>query len=264
MHSVAEPNHAQDALRRCRGKIHTVHPGVLPVKDMAVHVGKAEILYGWVCGDRNDRRLLVIQFGVSQLRGRDLTVDMGDGFPQLFTEVCAFDRFYCHFLPAVLRVLCCKFPEHHPGMLHKIRVGGMAVRCRPEVYPGRFLQGHAVPFLEKEDVCHYACVGVPHKGVIRETDCAQKVCAPGDIPADRLVLFVHCPTGRDHRDHAAGADQVKGLCDEIVMDHEIMAVVAGIRHFVSSKGHIPDHGIKKAVRERGCLETLNSDVVFLI
>ena len=48
------------------------------------------------------------------------------------------------------------------------------------------------------------------------------------------------------------------------MDHEIMAVVAGIRHFVSSKGHIPDHGIKKAVRERGCLETLNSDVVFLI
>ena len=48
------------------------------------------------------------------------------------------------------------------------------------------------------------------------------------------------------------------------MDQEIVPVIPGVRHLVLAEGHVSDHGIKKAVRERGCLKSLNSDVVFLI
>ena len=81
---------------------------------------------------------------------------------------------------------------------------------------------------------------------------------------DGFVLLVNGPAGGDDSYHAAGTDEVEGLCNEIIVDQEVVPVVPCIRHLVLAEGDVPDHGIKKAVREGGRLKSLNSDVIFLI
>ena len=132
------------------------------------------------------------------------------------------------------------------------------------MHPVRFLQCHAVAFLEKQNICHHAGIGVAHKGVIRQPDSAQKIGPRCQITADGIVLFVHCAGGCNDCHHAARAHQVKAAGNEVIVDQEIVAVIPLVQHFVIAKGYIANRTVKETVRELHCLKALDGDLVFLV
>ena len=261
LNSVAQLDHAEHALCRCRRKLHAVHTGVLPIVDMPIDVGVAEVFYGRVC---RDGEIFILQFGIRYFRYGDLAMDMAHGFLKLFREGSAFDGLHRDFLPAVLGTFSRQFSQDHFRMVLKVAVDRISLFGFRQVHPVGFFHGHAVPFLKEEDVRHNTSVCIAHKGIVGQADGTEQISPVSKILPYRFVLLVHGAAGGDDSHYAAGTDQVEGFCNEIIMDQEIVPVISGIDDFVLAEGHVTDHGIKKAVREGGRLESLNSDVVFLI
>ena len=117
---------------------------------------------------------------------------MADGFVELIGKVCPLYRLYRHFLLAILRAFCRELAQHHFRMLNKVLIDAIAFRCRSKMHPIRFDQRRPVTLLEKQNVRHHACIGVPHKGIIGQADCTDQVCTVCKVPAHRFILFIHC------------------------------------------------------------------------
>ena len=132
------------------------------------------------------------------------------------------------------------------------------------MHPVRFLQCHPVTFLEKQNICHHAGIGVAHKGIVRQPDGSQKVGPRCQVTANGIVLLVHCAGGCDDCHHTAGAHQVKATGNEVVVDQEIVAVIPLVQHFVIAKGYIANGTVKETVRELHRLKALDGDLVFLV
>ena len=94
-------------------------------------------------------------------------------------------------------------------MLGKIAVHRIAFRCRTQMYPAGFFQGHAVPLLEKQDVRHDAGICIAQESVIRETDRSQKVCPVSYVLPHRFILLVHRAAGCDNSHYTAGTYKIQ-------------------------------------------------------
>ena len=79
--------------------------------------------------------------------------------------------------------------EHHIGIIHEILVHGNAVFVFAEVYPIGFGFNHSVSLLEEDDIRNDISPGTP-EGIVRQTDCAEKLSPLCDILSYRRVLFI--------------------------------------------------------------------------
>ena len=149
-------------------------------------------------------------------------------------------------------------------MQGKVGVDLMTVRRLGKMCPFRHLQDCPVPFLENEDVSHNIRTGISPECVVGKADGSQKVCPRGDIPADRFSTLIHGSAGGNYCHHASGTHQVQGFGDEIVMDQEILAVVAAVGQLIVSERNVPDDGIEEAVRKLCLLKALGCDGILLI
>ena len=94
-------------------------------------------------------------------------------------------------------------------MFSKIAVHQIAFRCRTQMYPAGFFQGHAVPLLEKQDVRHDAGIRVAQESVIRKTDRSQKVRPVRYVLPHGFILFVHRAAGCDNSHYSAGTYKIQ-------------------------------------------------------
>ena len=82
--------------------------------------------------------------------------------------------------------------ENHIGMIDKVAVHLDTVFIGIQVYPIRFNVNDTVTLLENQNIGYDLCSGVSLKGVVRQTDRAEKLRALGDILSDGRTFFVHC------------------------------------------------------------------------
>ena len=79
--------------------------------------------------------------------------------------------------------------EHHIGIIHEILVHGDAVFVFAEVYPIGFGFNHSVSLLEEDDIRNDISPCTP-EGIVRQTDCAEKLGPLCDILSYRRVLLI--------------------------------------------------------------------------
>jgi len=75
--NITDLHHPFDTFRcHCR-KFHPIHHRIFPVIDFIIHYGITEILYIWVCRDRDN---ILLQLCIRKFQFRDRTMDILDGF----------------------------------------------------------------------------------------------------------------------------------------------------------------------------------------
>ena len=94
-------------------------------------------------------------------------MDVADCFFQLLGKVCAFNGLDRCFLLAVLGAFGGDLSQHHFGMLRKILVDGISLRCFAKVYPICPLHRCTVTLLQEENVSNHARVGIALERIVR-------------------------------------------------------------------------------------------------
>ena len=256
-----QSDHSQHTLRRDRRQVNLVHVGVFTVINLSIHVGVTEILHVRVC---RERFCVLVKFIVRDFRLCDFRMDVLNCCFQLLGKVCALDGLDRGFLLAVLCTFSRDLTQHHFRMLRKILVDGVSLRRCAKVYPLCPLHCRPVTLLQKQDVRYYACIGIALERIVRQANCTDQISTVGKILSDRGILFVHRAAGSDYRHHAARTNKVKTLCNKVIVDEEVVAVIPLIRHFVIAERHVAYHTVKEAVRELHRFKALHGNLVFLI
>lgn len=92
-----------------------------------------------------------------------------------------------------------------------------------------------------------------------EPDGAEEVGLGVDAFAGAAVGLVQGVAGGQDGDGATGADEVDGLKDEVVVDREVVRVVARVVEADLPEGDVADHGVEGAGGEGGLSERLGAD-----
>ena len=259
---ITQADHPAHPVRcHCR-QVNRIHPGVLTEIDPAIYLRKRIVPDGRVCQDALCGLLNKVVIG--DLGFRDAAFDPAKGLPQTGFQVSVLKGQDRCFLLAELVGFLFQLPQDHLRMQGKVGVDLMTVRRLGKMCPFRHLQDCPVPFLEKEDVSHNIRAGISPECIVGKADGSQEVCPRGDIPADRFSALVHGAAGGDHRHNTSGAHQVQGLGNEIIMDQEILAVVAAVGQLIVPKWNVPDDGIEEAVRKLCLLKALGCDGILLV
>ena len=159
-----QSDHAQHPLCSNGRQFHLVHKGIFAVVNLPIHVREAKILHAGVC---RDRFFLHIQFIIGDFRLRDGGMDVADRFFQLLGKVCAFDGLDRRFLLAVLGAFRGDLAQHHFGMLRKILVDRVPIRCFAKVYPVCPLHRCTVTLLQEQNIRNHAGVGIALERIVR-------------------------------------------------------------------------------------------------
>ena len=259
---ITQDDHPAHPVRCHRRQVDRIHPGVLTEIDPAIYLRKRIVPDGRVCRDALYGLLNKVVIG--DLGFRDAAFDPAEGLSQTGFQVSVLkgqDR--CFFLPELVGFLF-QPPQDHLRMQGKVAVDLMPVLCLGKMCPFRHLQNCPVSFLENEDVSHNIRTGISPECVVGETDSSQEICPCSDILTNRFPSLIHGTTGSDHCHDASRTHQIQGLGDEIVVDKEILAVVAAVDQLIVSKGDVSDDGIEKAVRKLRFLKALGSNGVLLV
>ena len=118
--------------------------------------------------------------------------------------------------------------------------------------------------MQEQNVSYNTCVRIALERIVRQANCADQISTVGKILSDRGILFIHRAAGSDYRHHAARTNKVKTLCNKVIMDEKVVAVIPLIRHFVIAERHVAYHTVKEAVRELHCFKALHGNFVLLI
>ena len=259
--SFPQGNHPQHTLRRDRRQVNLIHVGVFTVINLSVHIGVTEILHVRVC---RERFCVLVKFIVRDFRLCDFRMDILNCCFQLLGKVCALDGLDRGFLLAVLCTFSRDLTQHHFRMLRKILVDGVSLRRCAKVYPLCPLHCRPVTLLQEQNVSYNTCVRIALERIVRQANCADQISTVGKILSDRGILFIHRAAGSDYRHHTARTNKVKTLCNKVIVDEEVVAVIPLIRHFVIAERHVAYHTVKEAVRELHRFKALHGNLVFLI
>ena len=78
------------------------------------------------------------------------------------------------------------------------------------------------------------------------------------------VFLVHGAFGGDKGDDAARTHLVQRFGDEIIVDQQVLAVVAFVMHLVAAKGDVAHRKVKEIVRVVGAFKAVHRNVCFLV
>ena len=149
-------------------------------------------------------------------------------------------------------------------MIQKIAVEGNVVLCFAGLYPvGHTFRG-AVAFLEEQNIAGDFRSGVGLERVVRQTDRAEQVRLLRQRFPDAGIRFVQRPLGRDKRHNSSGSNLIQCFGEEIIMDQQILTVIAFVLNFIFAERHVAYGKVEEIVRETGFLVTVHSDVGVLV
>ena len=259
-HTVPYADQPLDAVGRCHGHLYRVHAAVFPVVHLAVHDGIAEIPYLRV---RGDGLVLALGFRIVHDILGDGALDTLNSNGKLVLQVPPLNGQAGGFRPIGAADLP-HFAHDHLRVVNKILVHFQPVGVGVQVYPIRFLAGEGVPLLQKEDVAgHIRSRGVL-ESVVGQADGPQQVGALGKVLPHSGGVLVHRALAGDKGDDTARPDLIQRPGKEVVVNEEIVSVIPLVDHLEGAEGHIPDGGVKKAVREVCFFKPLDSDRRLLI
>ena len=263
--AVPQLNKPLDAGGGCLAHLHRGHHGVFAEVERAVHQGIAEIADAGVCGNGGAGRLLLagLRRQLQQLPVRHL--EMLHGVGKLGGEVRAGDGLAGGvLLVAVHTLVKAHGAQHHLRVVGKVAVDRHPVRRLAQVHPvGVHLRG-PVPFLEKEDVRRDLGARVALEGVVGEAHRAQQIGLLRQQLADGGVLLVQGAVGGDERHQPTGAHLVQALGEKVVVDEEVVLVVAPVRHLVLPEGDVGDGEVEEVIGKGRLFKAGHGDVGVLV
>ena len=128
-----------------------------------------------------------------------------------------------------------------------------------QMHPARLIQGEDVPLLEEEDIRGDVGAGSGLEGVVGEPDSAKQISPLSDILSHYWAFLIQRALGGHESNDAARSHLVQSFGKEVVVDQEVVLVIALVRQLEIAEGDVADGHIKKAVRQLRSLEALDSD-----
>ena len=140
--------------------------------------------------------------------------------------------------------------QHHFRMVNKIGVQRNAALCLFNGNPWAVIfirHNFPFPLLQKKNIS--GRLGSRHlfERIVREPDCPQQFRPLCQIPAHLGICLVHGVLGGNDCHNTARTHLIQRLCKKIIVDTEVIAVIARVVHPDRIKGDIPDDYIKEVV-----------------
>ena len=252
---VAQADHAAYALVVRCAQILLLHETVAPVVHGAILNRIGEVGNFRIC--RNQLticcRCVNDQLFVSSM-------DVPDGCGQLLGKDCAFNGTTGGFLlVAIHAAVKGHGAQHHFGMIEEILVDRYAIFCLAHIHPFGYDVHLPFTLLQKQNIgCDSgACIG--EEGVVGESNRAQQFRPLRNIAAHGGIQLVHGAFAGDECDDAARTNLVQRLGKEIVVDAEVVLVIAGIRKGIRAEGHVAHGSIEVTIREGRMFKALYGD-----
>ena len=111
--------------------------------------------------------------------------------------------------------------------------------------------------MQEQNIGRDLRAGSALEGVIGQADGTQQVGPLSDVFAHRRVFLVQGAFAGDKGHDTTGAYFVQGLAKEVVVDQEVMLVIAPVGHLEVAKGDVADGHIEEAVRQVGLFVALD-------
>ena len=145
-------------------------------------------------------------------------------------------------------------------LVHEQRLATVVDRSRHRRRPPTAPAIVAVPTAtQHEQVAHDLCAGRAHEGASREAEGTDQVGSGFDLAAGSRVAGIGGVAGGEHRHQPARPGQLQALDDEVVVQSQPGAVVAGVVRGDLGEGDVADHQVEVPVRRDEGLEALGTD-----
>ena len=115
------------------------------------------------------------------------------------------------------------------------------------MHPVRFNIHDPVALLQKKNVGRNLCPGIRFKCSIGKSYSTHKVCPLRKILTDFLTLLIHRSLTCNKRHNAAGADLIKRLGKEIIVDQKVIFIIRSVIYLILSERHISNCRIEKVI-----------------
>ena len=150
--------------------------------------------------------------------------------------------------------LCCYFlhrTQNHFRVLHKIPVHNHAVCGLTGFCPRGHLLRRCAALLQEQNIGGNigSCVGL--KCVVRQTDCTEQVGTFCHQLTRGGIDLIERSFGGDKRHDTARTHLVQRLNKEIVVDKQMIFVIAAVWQLVIAKRYIADSNIERVIRKLG-------------
>ena len=257
-YTFPQRDHAADSVFRRNRYLYRMHPAVFPEVQPPICNGITEIPHGRVCWDGT---IFLIQF--FYLIFGNLRVKIADSISELLGQVCILIGFAgaVHTEPGGFHN---HFAQHHIRMLYEIAVHTDAVFVSIQMHPIRLNVGHAVTFLQKQNVAGDFRSGIALKGSVRQTNGTNQIRPLCKVLTDGGVFLVHCSLGSDKGNNAARSDLIQCLSEKVIVYQPMMLVVFLVQYLKVTERHIADCHVEKAVRHLHLLKAINGNATVLI
>jgi hypothetical protein len=105
-----------------------------------------------------------------------------------------------------------------------------------------------LPLAQEQDVGLHLGGGDAGEGALGEPDGTQQMSLARDVLAHRVVLGIHRVAAGDEAHQPAGAHQVEGAAEEVVVDAETgIGPVAHVGDLVFAERDVADHQVEPVV-----------------
>ena len=146
----------------------------------------------------------------------------------------------------------------------KIFIHGYAILVLACMHPIWRNIHNSVTLLQKYNVGSHFRPRICLERIVRQTNCTQKLGSLCNIFSYGCAFLVHCPLGRDKRNHTSGTHLVQSLAEKIIVNQKVIFIIPLIADLKLPEGNIADCHIKKAVGKVGVFKTLYANIRFLI
>ena len=154
--------------------------------------------------------------------------------------------------------------QNHILVLDKVAVHGDAVGVPVQIHPIGRVVDEPVPLLQEENIRGHVRARGPLEGVVGQTDGPQQLSPLCDVFPHGRVFFVHGEARGDEGNKAAGPHLVQGLGKEVVVDHEVVPVIALVRDLELPEGDVANGSVEEGIGQLRVLEALDGDGGLLI
>ena len=252
-HTVPQADQTFDAPQGGGGHLHRIHAAVFPVVDLSVHDSIGEVAHGGVCRDG----AILLQFiPFLTLILLDGAANVADGGSQQIGEFLALEGDTGRLRPIGAADLL-HITQNHFRVVNEILVHLEAAFIDTKMHPVGFNIYERISLLQEQNIGRDLRAGSALEGVIGQADGTQQVGPLSDVFAHRRVFLVQGAFAGDKGHDTTGAYFVQGLAKEVVVDQEVMLVIAPVGHLEVAKGDVADGHIEEAVRQVGLFVALD-------
>ena len=137
--------------------------------------------------------------------------------------------------------------QNHFRVVDEILVHLEAVFIDAKMHPIRLNIYEGISLLQEQNIGRDLRAGSALERVVGQTDGTQQIGPLSDVLAYRRIFLVQGAFAGDKGHDTARAHLVQSLAKKVIVDQEVMLVVAPVCHLEVAEGNVADGYVKEAV-----------------